>query len=86
MVTQEQAKRIADSILEEPQKELESKRRRRDAIASTARRRRESPLIPALFASITVLIALEYLENTMVCVLLGMLVGGLFGWAARRSS
>ena len=85
MITQEQAARVADSILEEPQKELESKRRQREAIASTERRRRESPLVPALFASITVMLALEYLENTMVCVLLGMVVGSLAGSAARRS-
>lgn len=86
MITQDQAEQVANNILEQPQKELDAKRSQRRAVATAVRKRRESPLFPALIAAITVLVALEYLENTLVCVLLGTVVGGLFGWAARRSS
>ena len=86
MITQDQAEQVANSILEQPQKELDAKRSHRIAVATAVRRRRESPLIPALISAMTVLVALEYLENTLVCVVLGTIVGSLFGWAARRSS
>ena len=85
MITNDQAEQVANSILEQPQKELDAKRSQREAVATAERRRRESPLIPALVAAMTVLVALEYLENTLACVVLGTVVGGLFGWAARRS-
>ena len=85
MTTSEQAEQVADTLLEEPRKELERKREKRDAAESSARRRRESPLLPAYFAAIAVIVALEFLDNTLACVGLGTLAGGLFGWAARRT-
>ena len=85
MITYEQAERVADTLLDEPQKELERNREKRDSAESAERRRRESPLLPAFFAAIAVTVALSFLDNILVCVGLGILVGGLFGWAARRT-
>ena len=85
MITRDQAKKVADSLLDQSKKELSAKQDKRAKLASAEQRRRESPLMPAFFAAITVILALEYLENFMACVLLGTVVGGLFGWAARRN-
>jgi hypothetical protein len=74
MITREQADQAA---LGERQDKLEKQ-------ATAARRRCESPLIPALTAAITTVAALGFVENTFLCVLLGAAAGGLFGWAARR--
>ena len=86
MITPEQAGQVADTLLDEPRKDLERNREKREAAESSERRRRESPMFPAFIAAITVTVALGYLDNTLACVALGTIVGGLFGWAARRSS
>ncbi len=53
--------------------------------AAAAQRRCASPLIPALTAALATIAALGFLESTLISALLGAAVGGLFGWAARRS-
>ena len=82
-MTPEQAEKVADGLLEQPRKEIQAKRQARGDAAARERRRGEV-LVPALTASIAVLIAMEYTLNPVLCVLLGTLVGGLFGWAVRR--
>lgn len=85
MTNREQARQAAESILDKPRQELKAKRDKRARLASAERRRRESPIIPAGFAAITVVIALDFLDP-VIAVVLGTLVGGLYGWAARKSS
>ena len=86
MVTKKEAEKVASTLLYEPRKALEANQEKRRAIAAAGRRRRESPLIPAFIAAIAVAVTLDYFENMVVCVVLGTAIGGLFGWAARRSS
>lgn len=82
MITREQA---TSSILEQPEAEPGSKQEKIAKQAAAAQRRCESPLIPALTAALITIGALGFLESTLVSALLGAAVGGLFGWAARRS-
>lgn len=82
MITREQA---TNSILEQPEAESGSKQEKMAKQAAAAQRRCESPLIPALTAALTTIGALGFLESTLVSALLGAAVGGLFGWAARKS-
>ncbi len=85
MITRDQAEQAADSLLDQSKKELSAKQDKRAKLASAEQRRRESPLIPAFVASITVYVALDYLDYALASVMLGAAIGGLFGWAARRS-
>ena len=86
MITPEHADQIADSILDQPRKALEEKHEKRRIREQTARRRRHSPLIPAFISAVTVYVAMGYTQNVYVCVVLGTVVGFIFGWAARKSS
>jgi len=85
MITRGQAEKAADSLLDQSKEELSAKQDKPAKLASAEQRRRESPLMPAFVAAITVYVALDYLDNALVCVVLGGAVGALFGWAARRS-
>ncbi len=85
MITRDQAEQAADSLLDQSKKELSAKQDKRAKLASAERRRRESPLLPAFVAAITTYGSLNYLDNASVSVMLGAAIGGLFGWAARRS-
>ena len=85
MITREQADQAGKGLLEQPQAELGERQDKLAKQAAAAQRRCESPLIPALTAAVTTVAALGFVENTAVCVMLGAAVGGLFGWAARRS-
>ncbi len=85
MITRDQAEQAADSLLDQSKKELSAKQDKRAKLASAEQRRRESPLIPAFVAAITVYVALDYLDYALASVMLGAAIGGLFGWAARRS-
>jgi len=44
----------------------------------------DQPKAEAVVAAVTTIAALGYLENTFICLLVGAVVGGLFGLAARR--
>ena len=85
MITREQAEQAANGILKQPEAELSSRQEKMARQAAAAQRRCESPLIPALTAALTTIAALGFLESTLISALLGAGVGGLFGWAARRS-
>jgi hypothetical protein len=84
MMTPEQSEQAAESLLDQPKAELRARQEKRANIASAERRRLESPFIPAVVAAVTTIAALGYLENTFICLLVGAMVGGLFGLAARR--
>lgn len=84
-MTPEQSEQAAESLLDQPKAELKARQEKRANVASAERRRLESPFIPAVVAAVTTVAALGYLENTLICLLVGALVGGLFGWAARRN-
>lgn len=85
MITREQADEATKGLLNQPQAELGDRQDKLAKQAAAAQRRCESPLIPAFTAAITTVAALGFVENTFICVLLGAVAGGLFGWAARRS-
>ncbi len=85
MITRDQAEKAADSLLDQSKKELSAKQDKRAKLALAEQRKRESPLFPAFVAAITVYGSLDYLDNALVSVVLGAAIGGLFGWAARRS-
>ena len=84
MVTPTQAEKVADALMDEPRRALDDKQVKRNKAAEAERRRRESPLLPALISAIVVSVALGYLENVFVCILIGAAIGTMFGWAARR--
>lgn len=84
-MTPEQKEQVADNLLAKPRQERDARRARREAAGLAARRRRESPIVPALTSAIAVVIAVEYGLGSLASVVLGTAVGGLFGWAARRS-
>ena len=85
MTTKEQAEKAADSLLEEPRRALDEDRKKRKDALQDAVARRNSPLIPAFVAAITVMISMQYIDSNVACVALGAAIGGLFGWAARRA-
>lgn len=85
MVTPTQAEKVADALLDEPQRALGAKQVKRNEAADAERRRRESPLLPALISAVAVSVALGYFENVFVCIVIGAAIGTVFGWAARRS-
>jgi hypothetical protein len=84
MITPKQAEQVADSLLDQPRRALDAKREKRGSIERAERARRESPVLPAFLAALTVYIALDYTENAFVGVALGTVVGAVFGWVARR--
>ncbi len=85
MITREQAEQAANGVLKQPEAVLSTRQEKMARQAAAAQRRCESPLIPALTAAFTTIAALGFLESTLISALLGAAVGGLFGWAARRS-
>lgn len=85
MITRKQAEEVADTILEPHKKELSAKKGKRERLRSIQRRRRESPLGPALFAATMTYTSLTFTESALFAVMFGAGVGWLFGWAARRS-
>ena len=85
MITRTQAEQVADTLLEPHKEELGAKKGTRETLRSIQQRRRESPLVPAFVAAITTYLVLDYTESALFAVVLGAVVGGLFGWAARKS-
>ena len=85
MITREQADQAADSISEPSRKELRAKKDKRQKFAAAARRKRESPLFPAVIAAVTVYFSLQYQDIGFASVMLGAAIWGLYGWVARRS-
>lgn len=63
MITRDQANEVADSLLEQPRKELGTRQDKRSGLKSAGQRRRESPVFPAFIAAITVYGALDYTES-----------------------
>lgn len=84
MVTPTQAEKVADALLDESRRALRTKQVKRKETADAERRRRESPLLPALISAIAVSVALSYIDNIFVCIAIGAAIGAVSGWAARR--
>ena len=85
MITRKQAEQVSDSLLAPHEEKLSDKKGKRESLRSIQQRRRESPLVPAFVAAITTYLVLDYTESALFAVMVGAFVGGLSGWAARKS-
>jgi hypothetical protein len=84
MITREQAKKVADAILEKPRADLKAAQEMR-RVAARSRRRRRVYVAPVLAGLWTAYLAGKYLiDDAVVAVALGIGVGLLLNWAARR--
>jgi glyoxylate carboligase len=84
MISPDQAKKAAESILEPSRQELDARKekiaRMKEEEAVRTTRRRESPAIPALFAAIAALLTVEFSSDFTI----SMVVGTLMGWAVGK--
>ena len=85
MITRKQAEQVADTLLEPLEEELSANKGKRETFRSIQQRRRESPLVPAFVAAIATYLVLAYTDSGLFAVMVGATVGGLFGWAARKT-
>ena len=89
MITRDQAEAAVNALMDQPKNELSAKqeKRKRAEHESGDQRTRNLPLIEAFVVAIAAYGSLDYFDysgNTLIHVMLGAAIGGLFGFAIRR--
>ena len=89
MITRDQGEAAANALIDQPKKELSAKqdKRKRAELSSAEKRTGDLTLIEALVVAIAAYGSLDYFnysDNTLISMMLGAAIGGLFGFAIRR--